>query len=39
MKPSEIYWIPVGEKMILYSFMRYELQQRVKENTLPEGAE
>jgi hypothetical protein len=38
MKPSDIYWLPVGEKQILYSFIRYELEQRNKENT-PEGDE
>jgi len=37
--PSEIYWLPVGERQILYSFMRYELLQREKENTPPEGGE
>jgi len=34
--PSEIYWLPIGEKQILYSIIRYELEQRSKENS-PEG--
>lgn len=37
MKPAEIYWLPVGERQILYSFMRYELEQRIRENTPEEG--
>jgi len=39
MIPSKIYWLPAGERMILYSFMRYELQQRKQENNGVEGAE
>jgi hypothetical protein len=35
--PSEIYWLPIGERKILYSFIRYELEQR-KEDP-PEGDE
>ena len=29
--PSEIYWLPVGERNVLYSFIRRELEQRAKE--------
>ncbi|WP_199884084.1 hypothetical protein [Anaerosinus massiliensis] len=35
--PSEIYWMPLGERQILYSFMRYELEQRSNENSSPDG--
>lgn len=30
-KPSEIYWLPLGEKRILHAFMRYEMEQRKEE--------
>lgn len=33
-KPSEIYFMKRGEKQILFSFMRYEIEQRTKENDL-----
>jgi hypothetical protein len=29
--------LPRGEKMAYLAFMKYELEQRVKENTPPEG--
>jgi len=34
--PSETYWLPVGEKQVLYSLIRYELEQRSRENR-PQG--
>lgn len=36
-EPSKIYWMNQGERQIVYSFMRYEMEQREKENTPDEG--
>lgn len=32
-KPGEIYDTLPGEKQILFAFMKYELEQRIKENS------
>jgi hypothetical protein len=37
--PSEIYWLPVGEQQALYSFIRYELEQRSKEAQADDGSD
>lgn len=34
--PSEVYWLKPGEKQIVYSFMKYEIEQRIKENSQDE---
>lgn len=31
MKPSEVWRLPIGEKIILHAFMIYEQQQRKQE--------
>lgn len=31
-RPSELYWMAPGEKQLLYSLMRQEMDDRKKEN-------